>query len=182
MEGSAAARVREELTQLWGHLGPFWGVPPGTARVYAFLLSSADPVDGDSIAEELAVSRGAVSMACRELVDWGLIHARRPVGARRVEYAVEDDPEKVIRGIVSTRKRREWDPILENVRSWREALGKERSREAVVLRERLAEIEGMVGLADSMADAFLEGRIVPRLGMKALVAAARRKKSKRVRA
>jgi len=175
MADDATARVRDELRALWGRLGPFWGVPPSTARVYAHLLSTADAADGESIAEALAMSRGAVSTACRELADWGLVHAARPTGSRRVLYRVEESPERVIRGIVRTRKRREWDPILENVRAWRAALAAGRSREAVVLRQRLAEIEGLVGLVDSMADAFLQGRIVPRLGMKALVRAARKK-------
>lgn len=167
--------VRDELIQLWGRLGPFWGVPPTTARVYGYLLSVADPLDGNEIAGALEMSRGGVSMACRELADWGLVHAERPPGTRRVVYRVEPDPEKVITGIVRTRKRREWDPILENVARWRSDLAKDRSKGARVLAERLAEVEGLVGLVDSMADSFLGGELAPRLGLKALVASARRK-------
>ena len=76
-------RVRDELGLLWSRLGPFWGIPPATARVYALLLATANPIDGETIAEQLEMSRGGVSMACRELVDWGLLHADKRAGTRR---------------------------------------------------------------------------------------------------
>ena len=175
MPSDPVAEVREAFVRLWGRLGPFWGVPPTTARVYAFLLAAADPADGETIAEQLELSRGAVSMACRELSDWGLIHPERAPGARRIAYRVETDPERVVLGIVQTRKRREWDPLLQSVRSWRASLRGERSREAAVLRERLAEVEGLVALVDGLAESFLRGGALPRLGLKALAKAARRK-------
>ena len=170
---TALEDVRAELVGLWGRLSAFWGVPPAVARVHAHLLASDGPVDGETLADELEMSRGAVSMACRELVDWGLVRTERPPGDRRMLYSVEDDPERAIRGIVRTRKRREWDPILEHVRTWNQALRGERSRPAARLRQRLAELEGMVALVDSMADSFLRGGIVSRVGLRALVAAAR---------
>ena len=33
------ASIHEAFTQLWGRMGPFWGVAPTTARVYGWLLS-----------------------------------------------------------------------------------------------------------------------------------------------
>ena len=165
MATDPVAEVREAFVRLWGRLGPFWGVPPTTARVYAFLLATPDPVDGETIALELELSRGAVSMACRELSDWGLIHPERAAGARRIAYRVEADAERVVRGIVQTRKRREW----------RASLRSERSREAAILRERLTEVEGLVALIDGLAESFLHGGALPRIGLKALTKAARRK-------
>lgn len=172
------AAVRAELVQLWGRLGPFWGVSPAAARVYAALLAAPEGASAEELLETLDLSRGAVSMACRELADWSLIHAERPPGERRAVYRVEDDPEKVIRGIVRTRKRREWDPILERVRAWHAELARDRSREAAVLRERLGEIEALVAWVDALADGFLRGGTVPSLGLRALVASARRRRKK----
>ena len=98
----------------------------------------------------------------------------------RALYRAETDPEKVVPAIVRSRKRREWDPILENVRDWRARLGKERSAEARSLEERMALIEGLVATVDSMADSFLKGGVLSKIGLKALVTSARRKgKSKR---
>jgi DNA-binding transcriptional regulator GbsR (MarR family) len=180
MASDPVQEVRAAFVRLWGRLGPFWGVPPTTARVYAFLLATADPADGETIALELELSRGAVSMACRELADWGLIHPERAQGERRIGYRVESDAERVVLGIVQTRKRREWDPLLQSVRAWRAALRGERTREAAILRDRLTEVEGLVALVDDLAESFLRGGALPRLGLKALAAAARRKSKQQI--
>jgi DNA-binding transcriptional regulator GbsR (MarR family) len=178
---AAVEDVREAFVRLWGRLGPFWGIPPAAARVYAFLLSLPEGAEAERIGDELGMSRGAVSMSCRELVDWGIVTAERPAGTRRVLYRPETDLEKVIRAIVRTRKRREWDPIQESVREWRERLEGESSAEAAHLRERLGTVEAVVGMVDSMATGFLEGRVVSRLGLKAIAHAARRRHAKGAR-
>ena len=107
--------VQGGLVELWGRLAPFWGVAPTTARVHGWLLGRDEPADGQGIADGLGASRGAVSMACRELMDWGLVLTERPSGSRRVLYRAETDLERAIRGIVATRKRREWDPLTEPI-------------------------------------------------------------------
>lgn len=172
-------QIRDDFVQLWGRMAPFWGVPPTTGRVFGWLLSQADPQTADGIMEGLAMSRGAVSMAARELRDWGLIHARREPGSRRTSYVPEIDLEKAIRNIVQTRKRREWDPILENLDDWIPQLGSQHSEEARVFRERLQSIAELVGAADHMAETFLAGGMVQRLGLKALVKAAKRPRTRR---
>ena len=165
--------VREEFVRLWGRLGRFWGLTPTTAQVYAWLLSSDESQDAETLMEELSLSRGAISMACRELADWGLVHAERAAGSRRLTYRIEGDPEQTIRGIVQARKRREWDPVLENVRDFRGRLGD--SPDAAVFRERLEIIESLVAMADSMAEMFLSGGVVKSFGIELLVRRARKK-------
>lgn len=156
-------------------MATFWGVSPATGRVYGWLVSLEDPQDADAIQEGLTMSRGAVSMACRELADWGLVHATHPAGTRRVSYRAESDLEVAVRRIVETRKRREWDPVLSRLRDWIPELRKDRSKQARVFRDRLESIEGLVSLADSMADEFLRGGVVQKLGLKLLISRARRK-------
>ena len=109
------AEVRDSFVQLWGSLGTFWGVSPTTARVFGWLFSQAEASDAEEIMSALELSRGAVSMAGRELREWGLVHVEKAPGSRRVLYRAEADLEKVIRHVVEIRKRREWDPILENL-------------------------------------------------------------------
>ncbi|MCZ6598954.1 MAG: hypothetical protein O7B99_15055 [Planctomycetota bacterium] len=183
MDGSVVEEVRADFVRLWGRLGPLWGISPATAQVFGWLLFEADGADGERISEGLGMSRGAVSMACRELFGWGLVHADRAPGSRRVIYRPETDPERVVRGVVETRKRREWDPILESVRGWLDDLRGDRSREATIARGRLEGIESLVGAVDEMAESFLRGDLLPRLGLKALTRRARsRKKRGRPRA
>src|SRR5882672_4823444 len=128
--------VRREFVQLWGSMGPFWGVSPAAARVYGWLISRKDTATADELMEGLEMSRGAVSMACRELRDWGLIHLEKESGSRQLIYRPETDLERAMRNIVQARKRREWDPILELLREWIPQLESERSAEAQVFRER----------------------------------------------
>jgi len=176
---SDADAVREAFVDLWGSMGPFWGVPPATARVYGWLLSKKDPATADAIVEGTGMSRGAVSMAVRELRDWRLVHLERAEGTRQQVYRPETDLERAIRNIVQARKRREWDPILDHLRAWIPKLAAEKSIEAAVFRKRLEEIAALVATADSMAESFLAGGLVNKLGLKFLVAAAGRKDSSR---
>ena len=150
-------RVREAFVQLWGRMGPFWGVAPTTARVYGWLLSRADGAAADEIVEGLSMSRGAVSMACRELRDWGLIHGERarargnPPTARR--------PISKSRSATSCRRASGASGIRSSSTCGRGSrrLEAERSRRRGRFRERLKSIEALVGLADSMAESFLRG-------------------------
>ena len=171
--------VRSAFVELWGAMGPFWGVPPATARVYGWLISKKEPATADEIVEGLEMSRGAVSMACRELRDWGLVHLERTAGSRQLAYRPETDLERAIRSIVQARKRREWDPIRVHLREWIPRLEAEKSAEAAVFRERLKNIEALVATADAMAESFLKGGLVNRLGLKFLVSAAGRKSWKK---
>src|SRR5882672_4744766 len=171
--------VRREFVQLWGSMGPFWGVSPAAARIYGWLISRKDTATADELMEGLEMSRGTVSMACRELRDWGLVHLERTAGSRQLAYRPETDLERAIRSIVQARKRREWDPIRVHLREWIPRLEAEKSAEAAVFRERLKNIEALVATADAMAESFLKGGLVNRLGLKFLVSAAGRKSWKK---
>src|SRR5262245_607425 len=173
------ATVRAELASLWERLAPFWGITPGAARLLAGLLAHSGPASSEELMAELGMSRGAVSMAARELADWGLLRQEREHGSRRLRYAAETELERAVRSIVATRKRREWDPLLQELPRWIGRLDGERGSEAKALAERLREIHSIVSLVDSMAGSFLQGGFVQKLGLKAVLAAAaaRRKRA-----
>lgn len=165
-------KVREGFVQLWGAMGPFWGISPTTARVYSWLLSRTEPADTDEIMQGLEMSRGAVSMASRELREWHLIVPEKATGSRRTVFRPATDLEKVIRNIVQIRKRREWDPVQENLREWIPKLAEDPSPDAAIFRQRLESFESLIALMDSMIDVFLKGGLVGKLGLKLLVHAA----------
>lgn len=171
---SPTARIRDDFVSLWGQMAPFWGVSPATGRVYGWLLTQPEPRDAEAIVDGLGMSRGAVSMACRDLQDWGLVIPERAAGCRRVSYRPETDMEKAIRNIVQTRKRREWDPILASTREWIPQLEADGTLESEVFRQRLEVIESLIGMADQMAEQFLRGGIVQKLGLKMLISKANR--------
>lgn len=165
--------VRESFVQLWGAMGSFWGISPTGARVYAWLMSRAEPADSEEIMDGLELSRGAVSMACKELREWHLIEVEKAAGSRRSRFRPATDLEKVVRNIVQIRKRREWDPVLEHLREWIPQLEAEAGAEADIFRRRLESLEGLVTLADSMLDMFLRGGLIGKFGLKMLIKAAR---------
>jgi DNA-binding transcriptional regulator GbsR (MarR family) len=164
-----ATAIRESFVRLWSSLGTFWGVPPTTAGVFGWLLSRAEPADAQEIMAGLELSRGAVSMACRELRAWGLVTAQRVPGSRRILYAPVDDLEKIVRNVVQIRKQREWDPILESFRRWIPELEADPAPENAVFVERLRAMEALVELADSIVVRFLDGGTVSNLGLKLLL-------------
>lgn len=176
---TAVDGVREDFVRLWGSLGTFWGVSPTTARVFGWLFSRENGAEAEDIMDALDLSRGAVSMACKELRDWGLLHAERVPGSRRTIYSSERDLEKVVRHVVQIRKQREWDPILENLREWLPALESEAGPDAEFLVARLRAVESLAELADSMVERLLKGGTVTNLGLKVLVGGAQRRARKR---
>ena len=164
--------VRQAFVQLWGALGPFWGISPTTARVYSWLLSQPQPADTDEIMEGLDLSRGAVSMACRELREWHLVSPEKIAGSRRLAFRPATDLEKVIRNILQIRKRREWDPLLESLKEWIPKLEADPSPEAAIFRQRLESLKALISLADSILEVLLKGGMIGKLGLKMLVKAA----------
>ncbi len=176
---ASTRRVQAEFVELWSSLSSFWGVSPATARVYGWLLSRAEPQTAEACVDQLGLSRGAVSMAFRELRDWGLVLVQHGPGTRLQIFRPETNLEKVIRNIVAMRKRREWDPILDRLREWLPELERDGAADAVVFRQRLQQIEDLIGLADSMAESFLAGGRLQQLGLKWLVARAKAAGSKR---
>jgi DNA-binding transcriptional regulator GbsR (MarR family) len=168
-----ASAIRQEFVRLWSSLGTFWGVPPTTAGVFGWLLSRSEPAEAQEIMAGLDLSRGAVSMACRELRAWGLVTAQRVPGSRRILYAPVDDLEKIVRNVVQIRKQREWDPILENLRQWIPELETDRAPENAMFVQRLRAMEALVELADSIVERFLKGGTVSNLGLKLLLGTSR---------
>ncbi len=83
-------------------------------------------------------------------------------------YRPATDLERVIKSIIEKRKQREWDPILERFREWIPRLEADTTPDAAIFRSRLASLEALVARADAIAEVFLEGGLVGRLGLKLL--------------
>jgi DNA-binding transcriptional ArsR family regulator len=166
--------VRQDFVELWGAMGPFWGVRRDGASMW--LLRERDPATADAIVEGTGMSRGAVSMAVRELRDWRLVHLERAEG--RASRSARDrsrarDPQHR-----QARKRREWTRS-----SITSAPGSRASRREVDRSGRLPQAPR--GDRRARRDGRLDGQsalssgLVNKLGLKFLVAAAGRKESSR---
>lgn len=63
-----------------------WGVSRSTGRIYAYLLLRTEPASLDEIATELGMAKSGVSVAARQLVQFGLARSIGERGSRRLLY------------------------------------------------------------------------------------------------
>jgi DNA-binding MarR family transcriptional regulator len=85
--GADARRFMDDL----GHLYARYGLSVTFGRAFALLLLGDEPISLDDLAQQLEVSKSAVSVAARELERAGLARRLTTAGSRRVLYEANDD-------------------------------------------------------------------------------------------
>ena len=85
------AEAREQLIRTWGQLSSSWGINRTMGQIHALLMMAPQPLTADQIIEELAISRGNVSMNLRSLIEWGLVHKIYITGDRKEYFEAEKD-------------------------------------------------------------------------------------------
>lgn len=151
------AESRTAFIQSWGKLGVEWGINRTMAQIHALLLVSPDPLDTDQVMEELAISRGNANTNLRALVDWGLVEREHRPGVRREFFRAEKDVWEISRRIVEQRRRRELDPLmqdLEELLAFETARG-ESKREARELRRVVKDVRELGLKAGRLLDLVL---------------------------
>ncbi len=111
------AVAREQLIRTWGQLSSQWGINRTMGQIHALLMMSPEPLTADQIIEDLAISRGNVSMNLRSLIEWGLVYKVYVTGDRKEYFASEKDVWKMTLQIVRERKRRELDPMIQSLQT-----------------------------------------------------------------
>ena len=117
--------AQDRFISFWGEMGTRWGVQRSMAEVHALLFIAAEPLAAEDIMERLSISRGSVSTTLKQLVEWGLVQRVNPklaAGARgtarsdrREFHQAEQDVWKLFYTILRARKRREFDPLIEQL-------------------------------------------------------------------
>jgi DNA-binding transcriptional regulator GbsR (MarR family) len=105
----------EQFILLWGEMASAWGINKTMAQIHALLYAEAEPLDTDTIMEQLDISRGNANMNLRNLVQWQLIHKVHFKGQRKDFYTAEKDVWNIVSTIVEERQQREVAPIRENL-------------------------------------------------------------------
>ncbi|MEM7228169.1 MAG: MarR family transcriptional regulator [Planctomycetota bacterium] len=114
------AAARERFIALWGQMGSSWGIPRTMAEVHALLFLSPEALNTDDVMERLGISRGNASMTLRALGEWGIIRRVHRRGDRKEYFEAEHDVIRLFRTILRERKRREFDPLLDELRTCRD--------------------------------------------------------------
>ena len=109
--------AQDRFIAFWGEMGTRWGVQRSMAEVHALLFIAGEPLAAEEIMERLSISRGSVSTTLRQLAEWGLVQRvkSRDRGDRREFHQAEQDVWKLFYTILRARKRREFDPLLDEL-------------------------------------------------------------------
>ena len=109
--------AQDRFITFWGEMGTRWGVQRNMAEVHALLFIAGEPLAAEEIMERLSISRGSVSTTLKQLVEWGLVQrakSRTKLDRREFHHA-EQDVWKLFYTILRARKRREFDPLIEEL-------------------------------------------------------------------
>lgn len=105
----------EQFVLLWGEMASAWGINKTMAQIHALLYAEADPLDTDTIMDQLDISRGNANMNLRNLLQWQLVHKVHFKGQRKDFYTAEKDVWTIVSTIIRERQQREVAPIRENL-------------------------------------------------------------------
>ena len=144
---------KERFIQTWGTVGSEWGVNRTMAMIHALLLVSPEALSAEEVMEQLGISRGNANMNLRALIDWGLVYKALKAGERRDFFVAEKDMYKVIKAVITQRKKRELEPLLRVLDELGQVDGD--SDEERQFKEVVRDIKLFSGKADSALDALV---------------------------
>ena len=109
--------AQDRFIEFWGEMGTRWGVQRSVAEVHALLFITGEPRSAEEIMERLSISRGSVSTTLKQLDEWELVQRVRSKDRadRREYHQAEQDVWKLFYTILRARKRREFDPLIDEL-------------------------------------------------------------------
>ena len=150
-------QVRDRFIKGMGDISRFWGFSPVMGHMYGILYLSADPLTADHMADELAISKGNVSMTLKNLDRWGMIRKSRRKGDRKEYYEAEPNFIKIFVNIMSERRNRDFDRSLGTVGECLDCLAKaDKTKEAVFMKERLSNMHRFFKTLDASVMTLLK--------------------------
>ncbi len=145
---------REKFIQSWGTLGSHWGINRTMAQIHALLLVSDEPMSANDIKDDLNISMGNVNMNIRALMDWGLVYKKLKSGERKDFYEAEKDMWKVVKCIVTQRKKKELEPMIRVLNEISQVKGED--KETQEFKKVIQEIKLFSSKADTALDNFMK--------------------------
>lgn len=125
--------ARQRLVEALGRQSAFWGLGRAPGELYALLYLADGPLSLQELARAAGLSKGAVSVAVRQLERLGLVRRGLRPGDRRAYFEAERDFWLVARRLLERRHKPEFDEsfrlVAESLRLARTApAGAERDR------------------------------------------------------
>lgn len=137
---------KQKFLDTWGKLGPQWGINKTMAQIHALLLVSKNPLNVEQMLKELDISKANAHLNLKALMEWGLIYKDCRDNCRCEYYVAEKNVHQIFKQILINRKKRELDPILEQI----DALVRcsETCEESKEFRKMLLELKDFTNKAD----------------------------------
>ena len=145
--------AKNKFVQTWGALGSQWGINKTMAQIHALLMVSNEAVSMEDIMDELQISRGNANMNIRDLVAWNLIYKETITGDRKEFFRAEKDMWEVAKRIVRERKRRELEPLQQQLAELKKV---EQSYESISFLATVESVDRIVGRLDSMSNSLMK--------------------------
>lgn len=147
---TAFSPLQDAFINAWQDAGQTWGLPPAMGAVHGVLLSRDRAWSTDEVMEALQISRGNAHMQLKALVEWGVVHAVRQLGSRRIGYVAERDVWRIATAVAKQRRKRELQPILEMGKLLRAHGAASRSMDDRALKATMREIVAFGRLMDKL--------------------------------
>ena len=144
-----------QFIQAWGKLGSAWGINRTMAQIHALLMISEKPLSTEEIMESLSISRGNANMNIRELLNWSLLHKVLIAGDRKEYFSGEKDIWEVAKRIARERKKREIEPVLQELKQLQE-IEDSGSDEAKQFLATVKNIHSFAGKIDNSVETMLK--------------------------
>lgn len=150
-------QASEQFVLLWGEMASAWGINKTMAQIHALLYAENEPLDTDTIMEQLHISRGNANMNLRNLVQWQLINKVHFKGKRKDFYTAEKDVWNIVAVLIDERQQREIAPIQQNLIECLELFenGEDLSEEEAEFKERIENFIEFLEMFDRFTKAML---------------------------
>jgi len=147
----------EQFVLYWGEMASAWGINKTMAQIHALLFASSEPLDTDTIMEQLSISRGNANMNLHSLLDWKLVHRINFPGDRKDYYQADKDVWETAAKIIRERQRLEISPIRENLRECLHILTNEetKSSKETEFKDRIDDFLDLLELFEDFTNAIL---------------------------
>lgn len=96
--------LKAELAETIGDFIQYWGFKSIHGRVWALVYLSDKPISTPQIVETLCVSKGLVSLAINELLEFNLIQEEEKGNYGAQTYSAAEDVAKVVRSVLRERE------------------------------------------------------------------------------
>jgi len=149
---STLSPTTSQFVESWGSLGVLWGLNRSMARIHALFLVTDEPIELDQVAKMLNISRGNASMCLKELRNWGVIQRVHKPADRQDYYVAEPDVWTTFFRIAVERKKREFDPALNNLRH---LLSENDFSDSPTALKRLDDMEDLFSTANTILSSLL---------------------------